>query len=98
MESESVHDVAIECGASDGRNKLEELVSAKQEHVDYSIKRNESMQARYIYGLLFFKTNLFALLIRDYGHKMLTMFHCEYSLVITYVNYIMNPEFPQSVK
>ncbi|WOL05791.1 putative serine incorporator [Canna indica] len=40
----------------------------------YSIKRKQSLQARYTYGFIFFITNILAWLFRDYGHKVLHNF------------------------
>lgn len=41
----------------------------------YEVKRRQSLRARYVYGFIFFATNLLAWFIRDYGAKVLHGLH-----------------------
>uniref|UniRef100_N1QZZ7 Uncharacterized protein n=1 Tax=Aegilops tauschii TaxID=37682 RepID=N1QZZ7_AEGTA len=41
----------------------------------YEARKRQSLRARYIYGLIFFATNLLAWFIRDYGAKLLGGLH-----------------------
>lgn len=61
--------------ATEGGSQWEEPVSAMQDNDAYSVKRKQSLQARYVYGFIFFTTNLFAWFIRDYGHKIFARLH-----------------------
>jgi hypothetical protein len=41
----------------------------------YEARKRESLRARYVYGLIFFATNLLAWFIRDYGAKVFHGLH-----------------------
>jgi hypothetical protein len=41
----------------------------------YEARKKESLRARYVYGLIFFATNLLAWFIRDYGAKVFNGLH-----------------------
>ncbi|KAF3322189.1 hypothetical protein FCM35_KLT13330 [Carex littledalei] len=51
--------------------KLEELNTHKQSDDMYIHGRKQSLRARYVYGFIFFATNLLAWFFRDYGAKFL---------------------------
>ncbi|RWV88923.1 hypothetical protein GW17_00048954 [Ensete ventricosum] len=71
---ESVDNIVVE----DDRNHEDELrqdePNIKQKSELYSFKRKQSLEARYVYGFIFFITNLLAWFLRDYGHKVLHSF------------------------
>lgn len=50
--------------------------SLEQKRIDYLAAKKKSLQARYIYGVIFLFTNLCAWFIRDYGQRVLPQLHC----------------------
>ncbi|XP_039037749.1 uncharacterized protein LOC120175115 [Hibiscus syriacus] len=44
--------------------------SVDPRNIDCFEARNESLRARYVYGIIFFVANLTAWFIRDYGHSV----------------------------
>ncbi|XP_020259956.1 probable serine incorporator isoform X1 [Asparagus officinalis] len=61
--------------APEGGSKGARPESSARENDAYFVRRKESLRARYIYGFIFFKTNLFAWFVRDYGHKFPSILH-----------------------
>lgn len=56
----------------------EELPTAlEQRSVECSVERKKSLQARYLYGILFLLINLSAWFFRDYGQKVLSQLLCK---------------------
>lgn len=58
--------------------KLEELSTHKQSDDMYIHGRKQSLRARYVYGFIFFATNLLAWFFRDYGAKFLQPLQSKY--------------------
>ena len=50
-------------------SKWEEPTTTKLENAADSLIRKKSLQARYIYGFIFFTTNLYAWFVRDYNNN-----------------------------
>lgn len=52
----------------------------------YAVRRKQSLRARYIFGFIFFTTNLLAWFFRDYGYRILHGLRrkCIVPLYITY--------------
>ncbi|XP_073102252.1 uncharacterized protein [Elaeis guineensis] len=73
---EPVENILVEGDRSEEIQSWERSIFARQESAIYSVKRKQSLQARYIYGFIFFLTNLWAWFVRDYGHKFLHILHC----------------------
>ncbi|XP_038972588.1 probable serine incorporator isoform X3 [Phoenix dactylifera] len=72
---EPAENILVEGDRSEEIRSWEQSIFAKQESAIYSVKRKQSLQARYIYGFIFFLTNLLAWFVRDYGHKFLHILH-----------------------
>lgn len=49
----------------------------EQNRIDYSREKKKTLQARYIYGIIFLIINLKAWFFRDYGQKVLSHFYSE---------------------
>ena len=50
----------------------------------FEARKRQSLRARYVYGLIFFATNLLAWFIRDYGAKLLGGLHRTFALCISF--------------
>ncbi|KAJ1701940.1 hypothetical protein LUZ63_001719 [Rhynchospora breviuscula] len=75
LSSETSQDSGAEYYARNGTiTKLEELNVIKQSD-DMHVQGKQSLRARYIYGFIFFATNLVAWFFRDYGAKFLHPLH-----------------------
>ncbi|CAK7336190.1 unnamed protein product [Dovyalis caffra] len=53
----------------------------EQKRIDYSKEKKKTLQARYIYGIIFLIINLKAWFFRDYGQKVLSHFNSELARV-----------------
>lgn len=42
-------------------------------------RKKQSLRARYVYGFVFFATNILAWVLRDYGNIVLDELHCKFS-------------------
>lgn len=49
----------------------------EQKRIDYSSEKKKTLQARYIYGIIFLIINLKAWFFRDYGQRVLSHFYSE---------------------
>lgn len=49
----------------------------EQNSVQCLEKKNESLRARYFYGIIFLSANLIAWCARDYGQKLSPLLHCK---------------------
>ncbi|THU73527.1 hypothetical protein C4D60_Mb04t23810 [Musa balbisiana] len=71
---ESVDNIVVEDDRNHEDGLRQDKPNIKQTSELYSFKRKQSLQARYVYGFIFFITNLLAWFLRDYGHKVLHSF------------------------
>ncbi|CAL9076298.1 unnamed protein product [Musa acuminata var. zebrina] len=71
---ESVDNIVVEDDRDHEDGLRQDKPNIKQTSELYSFKRKQSLQARYVYGFIFFITNLLAWFLRDYGNKVLHSF------------------------
>ncbi|PKA50464.1 hypothetical protein AXF42_Ash013678 [Apostasia shenzhenica] len=56
-------------------------IAHRKDDLACEVKRKQSLRARYLYGFIFFATNLLAWFVRDYGHAILAGSRCEVARV-----------------
>lgn len=84
ISSEPSKDSGLEDNAGTGDDsKLEELNRNKQLDDMHVHGRKQSLRARYVYGFIFFATNLLAWFFRDYGAKYLHLLQSKYIFIHT---------------